>query len=127
MFRPFPHSIYNISGNIALKWLYQLRVGLSVLNDHKWRHMFRDTPSNLCQNCKEIENTAHFFLECTKYLRARQILHQSVINLHQNFRYINNDNKVKFLLYGKKDLQNVTNNKVLLATLVYLKTTQRFD
>ena len=54
LFRPFPHSIYNISGNIALKWLYQLRVGLTVLNDHKWRHMFRDTPSNLCQNCNFV-------------------------------------------------------------------------
>ena len=44
-FRPETRSIFGIHDPLGLKYLFQLRVGLSPLRSHKWRHNFADTPS----------------------------------------------------------------------------------
>ena len=36
------NSIYNIHDPMAIKYLTRLRLGLSHLNDHKFRHNFQD-------------------------------------------------------------------------------------
>ena len=55
-------SLFNIY-DIGIKWIFQLRVGLSPLRSHKCAHNFEDTPSELC-NCmlNTAETTCHFFL-----------------------------------------------------------------
>ena len=46
MYRPLPKSIFHIHDSLGVRWLYQLRVGLSPLNEHKMNHHFLDTPSD---------------------------------------------------------------------------------
>ena len=44
--RPSPKSIFDIHDPLGVKWLFQLRVGLSPLYEHKKNHNFIDTPSD---------------------------------------------------------------------------------
>ena len=40
--RPMQNSIYNIHDPVGIKYLTRLRLGLSHLNEHKFRHNFQD-------------------------------------------------------------------------------------
>ena len=39
--RPHPNSIFNVPNCLGLTYLTRLRVGLSHLREHKFRHNFR--------------------------------------------------------------------------------------
>ena len=64
LLRPSPKSIFGIHDTVAIKWLFQLRVGLSPLNHRKKKHNFLDTPSGNCRTCNVTEDTEHFLLDC---------------------------------------------------------------
>ena len=63
--RPLPNSIFRIHDPAGLSYLTQLRVGLSKLNFHKFKHNFRDTINPMCPTNDGIEDTEHFLLLCT--------------------------------------------------------------
>ena len=63
MIVPEEKSIFKIR-NKDLRYLYQLRVGLSPLRAHKFRHNFRDTSNEMCTCQSGIESTSHFLLYC---------------------------------------------------------------
>ena len=46
--RPEPNSTYNINDTKVLKLLTRLRLGVSHLGDHKFRHNFQDCVSPMC-------------------------------------------------------------------------------
>ena len=46
--RPMQNSIYNIHDPVGIKYLTRLRLGLSHLNEHKFRHNFQDYVNPLC-------------------------------------------------------------------------------
>ena len=60
--RPFPNSIFNCHNPKALKFNIRLRLGLSHLRYHKFKHNFQDSLNPLC-NCSLItETTSHYLL-----------------------------------------------------------------
>ena len=61
---PTPNLVYGIHDPKGLAILTQLRVGLSKLNYHKYRHNFRDTFNPLCPANDGVEDTKHFLLLC---------------------------------------------------------------
>ena len=58
--QPVQRSIYNVFNPQGLKFLTQLHLGLSHLNQHRFRHNFKDCINPLCSCSLEVENT-HFF------------------------------------------------------------------
>ena len=67
LFRPPCRSIFGIHDPIGIRWLYQLRVGQNSLFYHRKSHNFLDTPTDMCNICKSVENTEHYFLHCTRF------------------------------------------------------------
>ena len=59
--RPGQRSIYNVFNPQGLKFLTRLRLGLSHLNEHRFRHNFKDCINPLCSCSLEVENMLHFF------------------------------------------------------------------
>ena len=59
-----PNSVFGVANKYGIKLLTRLRVGLSHLKEHKFRHNFRDTINPLCSYSLEIESNSHFFLHC---------------------------------------------------------------
>ena len=57
--RPMQNSIYNIHDPVGIKYLTRLRLGLSHLNEHKFRHNFQDCLNPLCSCSLEVETTNH--------------------------------------------------------------------
>ena len=76
--RPDPNSTYNINGTKGLKLLTRLRLGLSHLGDHKFRHNFQDCVSPMCSYGQEIETTTHFLFHCLNHHCARKTLFHKI-------------------------------------------------
>ena len=126
-YKPNPKPIYGIIDPIGTRRLYQLRLGLSPLLDHKKKYNFIDTPSNVCINCDLPETLEHFFLFCCRYILARNKLFSDVVPLKSNFQSLKSSEKTKFLLYGDKSLSKGSSYLVLKATLTFLQDSGRFS
>ena len=124
--RPVQSSIYNVFNTQGLTLLTRLRLGLSHLDEHRFRHNFKDCINPLCSCSSEVENTLHFFLHCHHYSTFRMGLMNKVNQIDENFSYLSDDNKVSLLLYGDSRLDDNKNNFILLASITYILKTERF-
>ena len=61
--RPSPNSKFNRHNPKTLKFITRLRLGLSHLRYHKFKHNFQDSPNALC-NCGLITKTTVLSLIC---------------------------------------------------------------
>ena len=126
MIVPKEKSIFKIH-NKNLNYLYQLRVGLSPLRAHKFRHNFLDTPNDLCSCQSGIESNIHFLLKCPQFTTQRELLMNTVQPIINTLPSIPDDKSwTNILLYGSKALNPTLNKKILIATLEYIQNTGRF-
>ena len=61
--RPIEDSIYSIYDPLGIKLVHRLRLGLSHLREHKFRHNFADTMNPLCSCYLEIDSTESYTME----------------------------------------------------------------
>ena len=59
--QPIPKPVYNIHKPTGLKLLTKWRLGLSLLNEHKFNHNFRDCVNPLCPCSLEFGSFSHYF------------------------------------------------------------------
>ena len=69
--RPPANSIYGIHNPKGIAYLTQLRMGLSKLNFHKFKHNFKDTINPMCPVNDGVEDTEHFLLLCNSFREQR--------------------------------------------------------
>ena len=60
--RPKENSVFAIHDTKGLKLLTRLRLNFSHLNEHKFRHGFKDTVDPMCKCGLETKTTIHFLL-----------------------------------------------------------------
>ena len=122
-------SVFGIHDPIGLSYLTQLRVGLSKLNLHKFKHNFRDTINPMCPSNDGIESTEQFLLLCPSFEVQRRNLLAGVFTLLRPFGYIDLSNEVltQLLLFDDKCLPNDVNRNILKLTLLYIHTTGRLN
>ena len=127
--RPPAKSVFGIHDPMGLSHLTQLRVGLSKLNFHKFRHNFKDTINPMCPTNDGVEDTEHFLLLCPSFVVQRQNLLAEILPLLRPFGYANLPNEVlaQLLLYGDENLPNDVNRNILELTLRFIKETGRLD
>ena len=104
-----------------------MRVGLSHLREHKFKHIFQDTLNPICNCGEDIEITSHYLLHCPDYLYERKTLLKTVSCIVPNIFNFNNDQLTEIHLHGKEDLDNINNTSILNATINYLTETKRFN
>jgi len=126
LFRPKSRSIFGIHDPVGIHYLFQLRVGLSPLKNHKKRYNFADTPCDKCHCNIGIEDTNHFLFQCPSYVTQRATLAASVILilLRNNLNHLGNQERL--YLYGHDTLNDNDNKIILLSTIKYIKDTERF-
>ena len=123
-------SIFNIHDPDNLRYLYQLRVGLSSLRSHKYNHNFKDTPSDQCRCGTGIESTEHFLLTCLLFRELRDELFSTInpeLSKIRNLPSIENSDMVQILLYGSQNLTLSENQLILTAVIKYIQHTERFN
>ena len=126
--RPKASPVFNIIDPEGLKLLTRLRVRLSHLKEHKYQHNFVDTLNPIC-NCGllEIESTSHYLLRCNFFITQRQTLLASISILMGDISNLSDKKKVDLLLYGVGKLGIDINQAILKATIVFLKSSERFE
>ena len=108
----------------------KLRVGLSKLNFHKFKHNFRDTINPMCPTSDGIEDTEHFLLLCPSFDAQRLDLFAGIVELIRPFRQIidlSNDSLTQLLSHCDQELSNELNRDILELTLHFIHETGRFD
>ena len=63
-----PNSVYNCHNTIAICLITRLRLGLSHLREHEFKHGFQDTFNPLCICGNDVESTEHFLLHCPQFV-----------------------------------------------------------
>ena len=126
LYRPNIKETYGIHDPEGLKYLFQLRVGLSPLRNHKKHHNFLDTPNDICLCKTDKETVDHFLFKCPFYNSERLILAQTVVPLliTHNLAHLQND--INLFLYGHRRLKD-DNRIILLETIKFIKATNRFS
>ena len=111
-------STFGIHDPAGLSYLTQLRVGLSQLTFHKFKHNFRDTLNPMCPKNDGIEDTEHFLLLCPSFVEPRKDLLAGVFALLRPFGYTNLQNRLlmQISLYGYKSFPDEINREILLLT-----------
>ena len=106
-----------------------MRVGLSKLNFHKFRHNFKDTINPMCPINDGIEDTEHFLLRCSSFTEYRRSLLAGANDVLQTYGYFESlgSNILQVLLYGDKNLPLEANALILNLTIKFILETERFD
>ena len=125
--RPKSRIAYNIVDPIGLKFLSRLRLNLSHLREHKFRHNFLDTINPLCSCSVEIESTKHYLLRCPFYIDIRRTLLDNIVEVIGSISNLAENELIELLLYGNGIYSIETNTAILKRTIVYLKSSERFD
>ena len=126
--RPTSANVYKIHHPRGLKLLTRLRLGLSHLREHKFRHNFNDTidPFCLCRtNC--LETTEHFLLHCPIYASFRLNLFDNLRNNNILVLPLNKPSIVQIFLYGSENYDHRDNNFILSCTIDFIIQSRRFD
>ena len=80
-----PNSIFNCHNPKAVKFITQLRLGLSHLRYHKFKHNFQDSVNPLC-NCGLItETTSHYLLHCPLFADERKTFLSNIKSINHKF------------------------------------------
>ena len=93
--RPKENSIYAIHDISGLKLLTRLRLNFSHLNEHKFRHNFKDTINPMCSCGFEPETTDHYLLRCKLYTDLRLDLLNNIYTIDQSLKNFPKDQLVK--------------------------------
>ena len=126
LIRPNVKSIFGIYDHVGIRFIFQLRLRLSPLRSHKWRHNFIDTTSDIC-HCKQgVENTDHFLLYCPSYTTQRASLIVSTNEIILTNGLNDFSQQSDFYLYGHSSLSVSDNKKNLLSTITFIKDSKRF-
>ena len=69
---------------MILKELFRLRLGMSHLREHKFKHDFQYLINPLCNCGHDIEYTNHFFLHYPLFINERSTFFSTLNNLDCN-------------------------------------------
>ena len=126
--RPSPDSTFNCHNLRGIKLLSRLRLGLSHLREHKFKHSFQDSLNPFCSCGKgEVETSSHYLLHCSNYLEERLALLNTVKNIDVSILQQSDSKFTSVLLFDDTSLDNNKNTFILNATIDCIILTRRFD
>ena len=125
--RPVANSVFDINNPYGLKLLTRLRLGLSHLHYHKFRHNFQDCINPICVCGLETETTTHFLLYCPLFQSARQSLLMSIKKIDESILKKHDELITKTLLYGDDKFGLSCNKSIKSSTTQFSVSTERFS
>ena len=125
--RPSESSAFNCPNLRGVKLLTRLRLRLSLLREHKFKHGFQDTLNPICSCDNDIETSAHIFLHCPHYSNKRSTFLNTIRNINRHIFDKNDLQITETLLYGDRFLDDKSNTLILNAIIDFHFVTKRFD
>ena len=111
-------------GTKGLKLLTRLRLNFSHLNEHSFRHGFKDTVDPMCECGLEIETTLHFLLCCRLYSTIRTELLDDRYTVASSLTNYPDEKLLSILLNGSEYFSVKTNQSILKSTIKFLKSSE---
>ena len=125
--RPTPNSTFNYHNLIGIKLITRLRLGLSHLRDHKFKHNFLDCLNPICCCGKDIETTVHYLLHCPIFSDERSISFNNIRSIDENVLSGSDSRISETLLFGISSFNDTKNTSILNSTIDYILSAKRFD
>ena len=125
--RPIPNSVFGIFNPLGLKLITRLRLGLSHLNEHRFKHNFNDCINPLCTCSLDIESTVHYFLHCNYYNSARISLLNDLNSVDKTLLSLSDLSLVNILLYGGPQFDDSQKAYILNSSIKYILISERFS
>ena len=98
--RPTPDRTFNCHNSNGIKLITRLRLGLSHLRDHKFKHNFLDCLNPICCCGKDIETTVHYLLHCPIFSDERSIFLNNIRSIDENVLSGGDSRISETLLFG---------------------------
>ena len=116
---PKPNNVYYCHNLKEIRLLTRLRLGLSHLHEHKFKHSFQDclNPLYFCGN--EIETSIHYLLHCPTYTNERMTLLNKIKSNHCSILEFRDAVVTKILLFGDNTLRDSCNTLILNSITDY--------
>ena len=115
--RPKTNELFYIGNRKANILHAKIRMGCSQLNHDM--HKIGIVTSPACSCGAEIENSFHYFFECTKYTTERNLLHQNIIVLAPF--------TLQTLMFGNPKCSKAVNQIIFDSTHTYILNSGRFN
>ena len=80
--RPSSNSIFSCHSPNGIKLITRLRMGVSLLLDHKFRHKFQDALNAICSCADDIKTSIHYLLHRPNYFDERRTLWDKLQRKH---------------------------------------------
>ena len=126
--QPKPSKVYYCHNPKGITLLTRLRLGLSHLGEHKFKHSFQDCLNPLCFCGNEIETSTHYdLLHCPTYTNERMTLLNKTKSINCSILEFSDAVVKKILLFGDNTLSDSCNTLILNSTIDYIISTKRFD
>ena len=125
--RPKENSVFAIHDTKGLKLLTRLMLNFSHLNEHKFRHGFRDTVDPMSKFGLETERALHFLLSCRLYSPIRTELLDEISPVDVSFTNCPDEKFLNILLYGSEYFSVKTNQSILQPVIKFSKSSECFD
>ena len=123
---PSANSTFHCHCPEGLKLITRLRLSLSHLRFHKFKHNLQDT-LNPISCCGTVETNIHYLLYCPNFSNERLTLFNKLQSIDKNIISKDDSNISKVLLFGYDSFNDVKNTSVLTASTEYILSTKRFD
>ena len=125
--RPNPNSIFNCHNPKAIKHLSRIKLGLSYLCEHKFKHSFEDILNPICACGSDIETRCHHLISCPIFDAKRNTFLNNIRQIAHSILHLNHSQVTHVLLYGDLSLKNETNTEILNSTMSYILSTKRLE
>ena len=107
--RPSPNKIFQCNNPKGIKLVTRLRLGLSHLREHKFKHSFQDTLNPFCSCGVDIETTSHYFLHCLLFHAERSSLLNNIDEIDSTIFNKSDSVVTRILLYGNESFKDEVN------------------
>ena len=127
--RPSGSTVFNCRNPKGVKLLTRLRLGLSHLREHKFKHSFQDSLNPICSCGNDTEASAHFLLHCPNFSKEISTFLNIKGSIERNISP-SSDSQVTETLwyyYGDSNSNNITNSLILNATIDFVIAAKSFD
>ena len=115
---------FKINDSVGIKLLIRLELGFSDLQEHKFRHDFRDILNRLCPCSLESETTTHYFLRFLFYNANSSALMNEIDN---SFSTLNDNKFIDLILCSNDKFDDKENHNILMSSIKFIKDFQRSD
>ena len=124
--RPSGNSVFKCHDPKESKLIIRLRLSLSHLREHEFKHGFLDSLNPIGSCGQNIETSTHFLLHCSNYSNERLTFLNIIRNIDSNILNINDLKVTETLVYGDCSLEDTNSTLIMNANMEFLFASKRF-